>query len=54
VRFDDMIHQSGGFRAKEIAPPLFLCSFSVAYSTYMGILALGLEPALPRPPLLYQ
>src|SRR5215212_2320912 len=41
VRFDDKIHQSGGFRAREIAPPLFLCFFSGAYSTYTGSPALA-------------
>ena len=44
VRFDDRIHQSGGLRPKEIAPPLFLCSFSGAYFTYTIILALAPEP----------
>src|SRR5215204_4149557 len=33
--------KAAGSRAKGTAPPLFLCSFSVGYSTYTGILALA-------------
>src|SRR5215217_9447557 len=43
VRFDDRIHQSGGLQAKDIAPPLFLCSF------YWCVLYLPGQPrASPR------
>jgi hypothetical protein len=37
---DVKIHQSGGPREK-VSPPLFLCSFSGAYSTYTVSLALA-------------
>src|ERR671910_2405962 len=46
--------KAAGLRSKRFAPPLFLCSFSDAYFTYTGRLALALEPTLPRPFLLYQ
>jgi hypothetical protein len=46
VRFDDRIHQSGGFRVKGNRPAAFSMSFSVAYFTYMGILALARPPEL--------
>jgi len=35
--------KAAGPRVKEIAPPLFLCSFADGYFTYTGILAPGLE-----------
>src|SRR5918997_1803723 len=35
--------KAAGLRSKRFAPPLFLCSFSDAYSTCMGILALAPE-----------
>src|SRR5215211_3998396 len=34
--------KAAGSGSREIAPPLFLCSFSDAYFTYTGILALPL------------
>src|SRR5918995_5038438 len=45
--------KAAGPREKEFAPPLFLCSFSDAYSTYTGVLALALRelPSPSRPPL---
>src|SRR5215218_7022397 len=33
--------KAAGSGSREIAPPLFLCSFSDAYFTYTGILALA-------------
>ena len=48
---DGKIHQSGGPRQK-VTPPLFLCSFSGAYSTYTSSLALAPKPTMPPAPLL--
>jgi hypothetical protein len=42
VRFDDMIHQSGGPRVKAFTAAFFYALFSGAYSTYTSILALAL------------
>src|SRR5215217_2479764 len=42
VRFDDRIHQSGGFLGNGTAPPLFYALFTGVYFTYIRILALAL------------
>ena len=41
--------KAAGSSAMEIAPPLFLCSFSDAYFTYTSVVALDPEPPPPPP-----